>query len=330
MARVTLGGTVHTRMICVAWILLIMTHKSLSQESSTTPAPAPTPPPGPEWPRAIREALEHRDSFLEAIRTIKDDHTEANVRASIPKLEALLTAFETFHEVEFKTIQAHDDEETLKLFRMIDRKFTKIQVGDLYRPLSLEKDYQRTGLGYALGIFKNIYDTDCLYKMFTPPTAPRDVRLTLDKMCVGLKTPNTDYAPISRICRDFDTCVQSDDDDTSDACTTKNECDIPKAVPKFAALLWYKISNYLAQVICGTFNTDDGSLVHRNIQRDEEEDVRKLAYQNIQRDLKHTMSYMMDTNWNDFFSSFTSSGGFSTLSMLMELVGERKEYMRLF
>ncbi|XP_028406176.1 uncharacterized protein LOC114528698 [Dendronephthya gigantea] len=332
MAQLTSGGSMHTRIFYVAWILLIISHKSFSQESPTTPAPtlAPTTPPGPEWPAAIREALEHRDSFLEAIRTIKDDHTVANVRASIPKLEALLSAFESFHEVDFKTAQAHDDEETRKLFRKISEKFTKIQVRDLYRPLSLEKDYQRTGLGYALGKFKNIYDIDCLYKLISPPKAPREIRLPLDKMCVGMKAPNSDYAPISTICRDFNTCVQSEDDDTSDACTSGNKCDIPKAVPKFAALLWYKISNYLVQVICGTFSEDDDRLsARRHSQRDDddEEDVRKIAYQNMQRDLKHVMSYMMNTDWDNFFSSFVSSGGFSTLPRLMELVGERREFM---
>ena len=58
------------------------------------------------------------------------------------------------------------------------------------------------------------------------------------------------------------------------------------------------------------------------------EENRKLAYQNIERDVRHFMSYMMNREWDSFFKNAVSLGGFSSLAGLMKLVDERKEFMR--
>ncbi len=314
MAKLILSVTIHIVVLYAAGLLGAPRPTTPEPTRAPTLPPVPTEAPyaGPDWPTAIREALEHRDSYLESIRTIKDAHTTENIRASVLLLQPVPSMLVDFHKTNFKEVKPHDDPAARNLFRKIDQIFTKIQVRDLYRSPAFENDYRRTGLGFVLAKFKNIFDMGCLYKLISPPATPRDIEIPLQKICAGLTVPNTDYAPIDDICTDFDTCVPSDSGD--DACASDNKCDLIKALPKFAALIWYKISNYLAQVICGTFN-------------DKEED-RTLAYENIQRDVRHVMSYMMNTEWDDFFRNAVQSGGFTTLPRLMELVGERKDYMR--
>ena len=315
MAKLILSVTIHIVVLYAGGLLGAPRPTTPEHTRAPTLPPVPTEAPyaGPDWPTAIREALEHRDSYLESIRTIKDAHTAKNIKASVLLLQPVPSMLVDFHKTNFKEVKPHDDPAAHKLFRKIDQIFTKIQVRDLYRRPAFENDYRRTGLGFVLAKFKSTFDMGCLYKLISPPATPRDIEIPLQKICAGLIVPNTDYAPIDDICTDFDTCVPSDSGD-DDACASDNKCDLIKAVPKFAALVWYKISNYLAQIICGTFN-------------DNEED-RTLAYENIQRDVRHVMSYMMNTEWDDFFSNAVKSGGFTTLPRLMELVGERKDYLR--
>ena len=307
MAKLVLEVTFHLLVFYAAGILGITPHD--------TPTSSPVPSPG-NWPSAIMEVLEQRDSFLDAVRMIKKEHTMTKIKESLPILKALPSLFENFHKIDFTVVKEYNDPTTHKLFRMIDQEYTKIQVRDLYRPRSLETDYTRSGLGFLLAKFKNTYDTGCLYQLISPPTKPRQIQMPLEKMCDGVKSPNSDYAPISNVCIDFNTCVRSASTDTGpavpDACTSENKCDITKAVPKFGTMIWYKISNYLAQIICGTIKKED----------------RILAYQNIQRDVRHLMSYMMNTDWDDFFANAVKLGGFSKLPRLMKMVDKRKEFMR--
>ncbi len=312
MAKLILSVTIHIVVLYAAGMLGAPRPTTPDADPTLPPVPTEAPYAGTDWPTAIREALEHRDSYLESIRKIKGARTAENIKASVLLLQPVPSMLVDFHKTNFAEVKPHDDPAARKLFTKIDQTFTKIQVRDLYRRAVFENDYRRTGLGFVLAKFKNTFDMGCLYKLISPPATPRDIEIPLQKICAGLTVPNTDYAPINEICTDFNTCVQSDSGD--DACASDKKCDLIKAVPKFAALVWYKISNYLAQVICGTFNGNEKD--------------RTLAYENVQRDVRHVMSYMMNTEWDDFFSNAVKSGGFTTLPKLMELVGERKDYLR--
>ena len=229
------------------------------------------------------KALDQRDSFLDSVRKINKEHTIKNIKASLPILQELPSKFKNFHKTDFTTVKKHNDPTAHKFFRMIDQKYIKLEVRDLFRPPALEVEYRRKGVGFMLAKFKSSYDMKCIYQLISPPTKPRDIPIPLKQMCAGLKTPNSDYAPITKICLDFNTCVASKKNGivVPDACTSYKKCDVvpkcgvavpkcavavpkcavpkcdvvPKcgeAVPKCGALLWYKISNYLAQIMCGT------------------------------------------------------------------------------
>ena len=238
MAKIVLG---------VTSILYAVAILSITIASSPGPTQA-------DWPSTIMKALDQRDSLLDSVRKINKEHTIKNIKESLPILQELPSKFKNFHKTDFTTVKKHNDPTAHKFFRMIDQKYIKLEVRDLFRPPALEVEYRRKGVGFMLAKFKSSYDMKCIYQLISPPTKPRDIQIPLKQMCAGLKTPNSDYAPITKICLDFNTCVASKKNGivVPDACTSYKKCDVVKAVPKCGALLWYKISNYLAQIMCGT------------------------------------------------------------------------------
>lgn len=302
MAKTLLGATI---------LLLVL----YAADTLSTNSPEVTT----DWAGAIKEAMDQRDSFLDSIRTIHKTWTMDNIMRSLPILKELPSKFKNFHEVDFTTVKKHNDPIALKFFRLIDAKYANIQVRDLFRHPSHEINYRETGLGFMLAKFKSTYDKECLYQLISPPNQ-RDIQMPLEKMCARIKKPSPDFASITKICVDFNTCVElsssENENKIENACTSKKKCDIKKAVPKFAALLWYKISNYLARIICGKYKKNE----------------RKLEYKNIKKDLKHFISYMTVVGWDNFVKHGVSIGASSKLAKLkklMKLVDKRKQLMRL-
>lgn len=137
------------------------------------------------------------------------------------------------------------------------------------------------------------------------------IKLPLKTMCRGLKLANHDetYASITNVCENFKKCVKTSSDN---ACTKESKCHVRKAIPRFGALIWYKVSDYLANVICSTYG--DG--------------VQAKAYAAIGRDLKNFEAYVSTLGWDDFFEEAVDGGGFATLEKFMDIVKKRANLTR--
>lgn len=269
----------------------------------------------PEWPNAITRALKERDKFVPQLKSILQNANIENMKSIIPFLEQLPSTFDNLHFVNFSVVKDDKDASVIEFFRSIPEKSL---VHDLYPFAPFKAEYETTGLGYILSQFKHKYDRRCLFNIISSTVpAKSEVKPPIDEICAPHKKKtreNHASIGIDSVCQNFETCVkQPNGSYIEEACTKENKCDVTKALPKFGALLWYKISNYIADIICGTFVNEKSRL---------------REYENIQQVRTHFMAYISTIGWESFFREAVSKKAYGKLDVAMELVEKRKDLMK--
>jgi hypothetical protein len=130
----------------------------------------------------------------------------------------------------------------------------------LFQSENQESHYATRGLGYMLKTFKGYHDFRCIQSLYSPPQPYKGFDLPLDPMCSIVKEDlslEEKYTySTEKICMNINQSSgeqtpysygDSDGTITAGACTDDNKCDMIKALPMMAALLWYKASAFIAQ-----------------------------------------------------------------------------------
>ena len=275
----------------------------------------------PKWAKKLHEVLQARDSYIGKLENIKKELSIQNVEELIAGLRNVPAQLKGIDNLKLSTVET--DRTLLKeLFKEPEEPI----VTKFFNSKNLKTNYATRGLGFILRTLRASYDYRCIKVLLSPPqTKPTNLAIPIDTLCSRVRevlgkqdkfTFSTD-----KICSNLKQCSGTDTphpygdtDGTSakDACTDDNKCDVGKAIPMMGALLWYKISDFIAQSFCS------------NSLGQPEKSVLKTNLENIAKMANLIMAYGSTFYWRDFFTKAVRVNAFSNLGNAMTLVEERK------
>ena len=279
----------------------------------------------PSWAPKLLDALRARDSFIEKIEMFVREVNTQNIENLIDTLENFPSQLKGLDNLDVSTL-----EQSGTLAKEVQDRAANTIVRSLFHSKNVERQYWTRGLGYMLKVFKGYHDMSCIQKLISPAQPFRGYFLPLAQMCVHVKDDlgSEDKYTFSteKICRNVNQCSGAetphpygDTDGTSvqEACTEEsNACDIAKALPMMGSLLWYKVSDFIAQSFC------------RNQLDEPDPSVLNTAYDDIKTMASLTMGFTSVLHWSDFFNKALSTRAYSNLGNAMTLVQERQRSLK--
>ena len=275
----------------------------------------------PKWAKKLQDVLQARDSFIANLDKVKKEPDAKSVEDLIV---ALGTVSSQLTGIDNLDLSAVEDDRTL-LKGLINQPEEPI-VTKFFQSKNLKANYDKRGLGFILRTLRAHYDYRCIATLLSPPSSqPAKISIPVDVMCSRVKEDlgKQDNLVFSteKICNNIKTCAgtqtpypygDSEGTSTKDACTRDSRCDVAKALPMMGALLWYKISAFIARSFCSnSIGSPDKSTLKTDL-----EEVEKMA--NL------IMAYGGTFYWSDFFQKAVKVNAFSNLDSAMSLVQERE------
>ena len=199
-------------------------------------------------------------------------------------------------------------------------------VKTLFRSNTLESHYKERGLGFMLKTFRGYHSLRCIQAIISGQKLGEGYDIPIEAICSRLKEDiieeTTDHVlSTAKICQSVKQCSGSttpfpygDNTDGTDikvACTEDNKCDVGKALPLMSALLWYKISDFMARSLC-----------HNSLPEFKKSSL-TTKYEEIKTMATLMVSYTSTLHWNGFFREAASQRAYFNLEIAMSLINKR-------
>ena len=275
----------------------------------------------PKWAKKLLDVIEVRDSIVDPFVSLNKEMNTANIETVIKTLTNLpsqLTGLDSLDII----AKEHESSLVKKLFDQPEEPM----VTSLFRSKALESYYTNRGFGFMLKTFQGYHAFRCIQAIYTGARLPGGYNIPLHAMCSRLKADltndiNKQVFSTAMICTDVKQCSGStkpfpygdttDGTDIKSACTDDNKCNVAKALPFMSALLWYKISDFIAHSLC---HNSLGEFTKPVLTAKQDEIARMSTLM---------MAYTSTLHWNDFFKRAAQTRAYSNLNTAMSLVNER-------
>ena len=275
----------------------------------------------PKWAKKLQDVLQARDSYIDNLDKVKNEPNAQNVEGLLDVLGKVSGQLTGIDNLNLSTVET----DRILLQGLLQQPEEPI-VTKFFQSKKLKANYNKRGLGFILRTLRAHYDYRCITTLLSPPQSkPVDSTIPVNAMCSPIKEDlekqDTFIFTTDKICSNIKKCAgaqtpypygDSDGTTTKDACTKDNSCDVAKALPMMGALLWYKISVFIAKGFC--FNSLGRPA--KSVLTTDLKEIEKMA--NL------VMAYGSTFHWRDFFIKAAREKAFSNLDNAMSLVEERK------
>ena len=274
-----------------------------------------------QWAKKLLDVIKARDAMMKPFISLSEEITTPdmeNVIATLLKVSSQINGLDNLN------INTVEKEPTLvkKLFDQPEEPMVKV----LFRSNTLESHYKERGLGFMLKTFRGYHSLRCIQAIISGQKLGEGYDIPIEAMCSRLKEDiieeTTDHVlSTAKICQSVKQCSGSttpfpygDNTDGTDikvACTEDNKCDVGKALPLMSALLWYKISDFMARSLC-----------HNSLPEFKKSSL-TTKYEEIKTMATLMVSYTSTLHWNGFFREAASQRAYSNLETAMSLINKR-------
>ena len=282
----------------------------------------------PKWAKKLNDVLQVRDSLIEKIETLKKRPlTDQNVEGFITFLENFSSQFNGIDNLDFTKV-----ENNRKLLMQLLNQPEEPKVKKYFRSKNLTVNYTERGLGFVLKTLKGYYDYQCVQMVLSPPqTRVAERPVPFEAICTpvneDLRGHHTSNFSIAKICINAEKCTgektphpfgDRTGTSTKNACKADNSCDVLNAIPMMGALLWYKISDFIARSFCSN------SLTARPFKNALKTDLKEIDTM-----INLMIAYSSTLNWNTFFDRAIQKNAFSNLTRAMSMFGKRGKSLEI-
>lgn len=274
-----------------------------------------------QWAKKLLDVIKARDAMMKPFISLSEEITTPNMENVIATLQRVSSQINGLDNLNINTVEK---EPTLvkKLFDQPEEPMVKT----LFRSNTLESHYKERGLGFMLKTFRGYHSLRCIQAIISGQKLGEGYDIPIEAMCSRLKEDiieeTTDHVlSTAKICQSVKQCSGSttpfpygDNTDGTDikvACTEDNKCDVGKALPLMSALLWYKISDFMARSLC-----------HNSLPEFKKSSL-TTKYEEIKTMATLMVSYTSTLHWNGFFREAASQRAYSNLETAMSLINKR-------
>lgn len=273
------------------------------------------------WAKKLLDVIKARDAMMKPFISLSEEITTPNMENVIATLQKVSSQINGLDNLNINTVEK---EPTLvkKLFDQPEEPMVKT----LFRSNTLESHYKERGLGFMLKTFRGYHSLRCIQAIISGQKLGEGYDIPIEAMCSRLKEDiieeTTDHVlSTAKICQSVKQCSGSttpfpyggntDGTDIKVACTEDNKCDVGKALPLMSALLWYKISDFMARSLC-----------HNSLPEFKKSSL-TTKYEEIKTMATLMVSYTSTLHWNGFFREAASQRAYSNLETAMSLINKR-------
>ena len=274
-----------------------------------------------QWAKKLLDVIKARDAMMKPFISLSEEITTPNMENVIATLQKVSSQINGLDDLNINTVEK---EPTLvkKLFDQPEEPMVKT----LFRSNTLESHYKERGLGFMLKTFRGYHSLRCIQAIISGQKLGEGYDIPIEAMCSRLKEDiieeTTDHVlSTAKICQSVKQCSGStmpfpygDNTDGTDikvACTEDNKCDVGKALPLMSALLWYKISDFMARSLC-----------HNSLPEFKKSSL-TTKYEEIKTMATLMVTYTSTLHWNGFFREAASQRAYSNLETAMSLINKR-------
>ena len=277
------------------------------------------------WGEAIHDALQARDLMVVNLRKHRQ----------IPSLESAIDFMLSLHELssqieDLDHLDLDTPESNEQLISILVKQPRQPIVKDLlqFHHSTLEEAHDTRSLGIMIKTFQNYQNFLCIHALYsTSSSSYEGYDLPLDLMCHPIKDQlgTTTHGPLSprKVCTSASRCSSADNPSDSfwldqgteiEVACSGAKCNINDAIPMMVSLLWYKVSDLIAQSLC--HNHLPTPLLKTHIHTE---------LQSVQRMVATVRAYFSTLTWDLFFTRAAEVGGYSTLETAMTLVTDHEK-----
>lgn len=270
----------------------------------------------PNWAQKLLDSVSARDSFIPYIDAFIQRIDTQSIKNLIDGLETFPSQLKGLDNLTF-TSEEQSGELATAITDLPDNP--PVSIRNQFHSGNLESHYTTRGFGFILSTLKNALSPSQPFTGSAMPLAQMCAKAQED---IGNQEKYTFSA--DKICRNVKQCSGTETPhpyndeygtNVQEACTEEsNACNIEKAIPMMGALLWYKVSDYIAQSFC-----------HNHLE-EPEKSVIQTEYGDVEKMASSISAYTSTLNfWPDFFDQVKNSRVYSNLPNAMNLVEEREK-----
>lgn len=274
-----------------------------------------------KWAKKLLDVIKARDAMMKPFISLSEEITTPNMENVIATLQKVSSQINGLDNLNINTAEKEP-----KLVKKLFDQPEEPMVKTLFRSNTLESHYKERGLGFMLKTFRGYHSLRCIQAIISGQKLGEGYDIPIEAMCSRLKEDiieeTTDHVlSTAKICQSVKQCSGSttpfpygDNTDGTDikvACTEDNKCDVGKALPLMSALLWYKISDFMARSLC-----------HNSLPEFKKSSL-TTKYEEIKTMAILMVSYTSTLHWNGFFREAASQRAYSNLETAMSLINKR-------
>ena len=274
-----------------------------------------------KWAKKLLDVIKARDAMMKPFISLSEEITTPNMENVIATLQKVSSQINGLDNLNINTVEKEP-----KLVKKLFNQPEEPMVKTLFRSNTLESHYKERGLGFMLKTFRGYHSLRCIQAIISGQKLGEGYDIPIEAMCSRLKEDiieeTTDHVlSTAKICQSVKQCSGSttpfpygDNTDGTDikvACTEDNKCDVGKALPLMSALLWYKISDFMARSLC-----------HNSLPEFKKSSL-TTKYEEIKTMAILMVSYTSTLHWNGFFREAASQRAYSNLETAMSLINKR-------
>ena len=274
-----------------------------------------------KWAKKLLDVIKARDAMMKPFISLSEEITTPNMENVIATLQKVSSQINGLDNLNINTAEKEP-----KLVKKLFDQPEEPMVKTLFRSNTLESHYKERGLGFMLKTFRGYHSLRCIQAIISGQKLGEGYDIPIEAICSRLKEDiieeTTDHVlSTAKICQSVKQCSGSttpfpygDNTDGTDikvACTEDNKCDVGKALPLMSALLWYKISDFMARSLC-----------HNSLPELKKSSL-TTKYEEIKTMVTLMVSYTSTLHWNGFFREAASQRAYSNLETAMSLINKR-------
>ena len=274
-----------------------------------------------KWAKKLLDVIKARDAMMKPFISLSEEITTPNMENVIATLQKVSSQINGLDNLNINTAEKEP-----KLVKKLFDQPEEPMVKTLFRSNTLESHYKERGLGFMLKTFRGYHSLRCIQAIISGQKLGEGYDIPIEAICSRLKEDiieeTTDHVlSTAKICQSVKQCSGSttpfpygDNTDGTDikvACTEDNKCDVGKALPLMSALLWYKISDFMARSLC-----------HNSLPELKKSSL-TTKYEEIKTMVTLMVSYTSTLHWNGFFREAASQRAYSNLETALSLINKR-------
>ena len=274
-----------------------------------------------KWAKKLLDVIKARDAMMKPFISLSEEITTPTMENVIATLQKVSSQINGLDNLNINTVEKEP-----KLVKKLFNQPEEPMVKTLFRSNTLESHYKERGLGFILKTFRGYHSLRCIQAIISGQKLGEGYDIPIEAMCSRLKEDiieeTTDHVlSTAKICQSVKQCSGSttpfpygDNTDGTDikvACTEDNKCDVGKALPLMSALLWYKISDFMARSLC-----------HNSLPEFKKSSL-TTKYEEIKTMATLMVSYTSTLHWNGFFREAASQRAYFNLEIAMSLINKR-------